>query len=322
MNEQASKKYPLPLVINAPASGDDLLQWLERNAEAASGKLPLHGAILFRGFAHMSAAEFEQAAGKLSDVTFNNVEESSPRSKISGNVFTSTDYRSDENIFLHNENSYMQSFPNKLFFYCDQPSPVGGQTPLADCRRIYKRLPADVVSRFLEKKWMYVRNYGTGIGMTWQEAFKTTREQDVEDYCHAADIAVEWVSDEHLRTRQIREAALKHPVTGERSWFNHITFFHYSTLPESVREALLSICGEEGLPNNTHYGDGSRIEDDVLALLRQAYLEETVDFSWQKGDLVLLDNLITAHSREPFEGERRIMFLQADPIQRHDLVIG
>ncbi|MEV4920155.1 TauD/TfdA family dioxygenase, partial [Streptomyces tirandamycinicus] len=35
---------------------------------------------------------------------------------------------------------------------------------------------------------------------------------------------------------------------------------------------------------------------------------------WQPGDLMLVDNIRTAHSREPYEGPREILVGLADPV--------
>ena len=80
-----------------------------------------------------------------------------------------------------------------------------------------------------------------------------------------------------------------------------------TTLEPTIREALISEFKEEDLPNNTYYGDGTPIEPAVLDELRQAYREETVAFPWQKGDILMLDNMLTAHGRTPFVGPRQVL---------------
>ncbi|MGY2299985.1 TauD/TfdA family dioxygenase, partial [Pseudomonas yamanorum] len=60
------------------------------------------------------------------------------------------------------------------------------------------------------------------------------------------------------------------------------------------------------LPRNVYYGDGSVIEDAVMDVIGAAYEACAVRFTWQKGDMVMLDNMLVAHARDPFEGERKI----------------
>ena len=311
----------LPLIINAPAGKTDICEWLKDGKVELERALAEHGAVLYRGFDPIDAKTLGQLVRGLSSQEFVGTEESSPRSQIDGNVYTSTNYRSDQEIFPHNENSYKRSFPMKLFFYCAKPSEVGGETPVVDCRSVLKRLPPSITKRFLEKNWMYVRNFGNGIGVPWEEAFNTTDRSIVEQYCRDEDIQFEWIGADSLRTRQVREPVLRHPLTGELSWFNHITFFNIATLDERIRESLLSICAIEDLPHNTYYGDGTPIEASVMEELQRAYISETVVWQWGRGDLVVIDNLLTSHARKSYEGERSIMLAQADPIARHALSV-
>ncbi len=317
-----TKKKSLPLIVNAPAGRTDICEWLKDEKAPLEKGLAEHGAVLYRGFDPIDAKTLGQLVSRLSSQEFVGTEESSPRSQIDGNVYTSTNYRSDQEIFPHNENSYKRSFPMKLFFYCAMPSEVGGETPLVDCRSVLQRLDPLIVKTFFERKWMYVRNFGGGIGVPWEEAFSTTDRSVVEQYCRDEDIQFEWTGTDSLRTRQVRDPVLRHPLTGELSWFNHITFFNIATLDERIRESLLSICDIADLPHNTYYGDGTPIEASVMEALQRAYIAETVVWKWERGDLIVVDNLLTSHARKSYEGERSIMLAQADPIARRDLSVS
>ena len=111
----------------------------------------------------------------------------------------------------------------------------------------------------------------------------------------------------------------KHPRTGVETWFNHLTFFHVSTLPPSVRDAVLAEFEDHDLPNNTYHGDGSPIEPEVMEHLRAIYHRQTVSFPWQEGDVLLLDNLLVAHGRNPFQGARKVVVGMSDPVSWSDL---
>ena len=96
-----------------------------------------------------------------------------------------------------------------------------------------------------------------------------------------------------------------HPVTGQRCWFNQIAFLNEWTIDPEVREYLVDMYGADGLPFNTRFGNGEPIGEDVIQLLNQVYEENTVREPWQPGDLMLVDNIRTAHSREPTRGRGR-----------------
>jgi hypothetical protein len=191
-------------------------------------------------------------------------------------------------------------------FCCLQPADAGGATPLADCRRVLERIPPSVRSEF-DDGVMYVRNFGGGLGLGWEEAFGTADPREVERSCAASGTAVEWRPGGRLRTRSVRPAIVRHPVSGEPAWFNHAAFFHASSLPEAVSAAVVTQLAEEDLPANTYHADGRPIDPDSLAAIRVAYAAETVAVPWRHGDVLLVDNVLAAHGREAFEGDRKVL---------------
>lgn len=306
----------LPAVARPAAEGVDLVEWCRGHGEEVEQRLLQHGAILFRGFGLRAAEEFERLIEAISGKLLEYKERSTPRSQVYRNVYTSTEYPADQSIFPHNENSYQATFPLKLFFCCHTAPTQGGETPIVDCRRVYRRIPDAVRERFAEKQVMYVRNFGDGLGLSWQAVFQTEDRAAVEAYCRQVNMQTEWKEGNRLRIRRVLPAVARHPRTGEELWFNHATFFHVSTLPPALRETLLGSFAEEDLPNNTYYGDGSPIEPQVLDELRGIYLEERVVFPWHVGDVMLLDNMRTAHAREPYRGERKILTGMSEPCTR------
>lgn len=310
---------PLPLVIEPAVEGVDLIAWAQGNRDFIEAELLKHGGLLFRGFAIDPLADLERFITATSDSWAEYREPATPRSQVKGNIYTSTDYPAAQTIFLHNENSHTESWPLKLFFSCAIPAERGGETPIADCRRLFARIDPAIRERFIQKKVMYVRNFGEGLGFPWQTVFKTTERAEVEDYCRQNGIIPEWKDGDHLRVRYVRPAVARHPRTGEWVWFNHATFFHISTREPEIRDSLLSTLGEENLPYNTYYGDGSPIEPATMDVLREAYHHETVAFPWQTGDLMMLDNMLAAHGRSPYAGSRKTLVGMAEPCRWEDL---
>lgn len=310
---------PLPLVIEPALEHVDLFGWAAAQRDFIQSELLRAGAILFRKFPVASVADFHLLVTKIAGEPLEYKERSSPRSQVGENIYTSTDYPSNESIFPHNEHSYSQMFPLKLFFWCDIPAQEGGETPLGDTRKIYRRIPPAISEKFEQQGWMFVRNFNSGFGLPWQTVFQTEDRAVVEEYCRKAGIQWEWRSGDRLRTRQVRPAVMKHPHTHEPVWFNHATFFHISTLKTSMGEALRAEYADDELPNNTFYGDGSPIPEEVMAVLRAAYMNEMLSFPWQAGDVVLIDNMLTAHARAPFVGPRRVLVAMADPVHASSL---
>jgi hypothetical protein len=138
----------------------------------------------------------------------------------------------------------------------------------------------------------------------------------VEDYCRKASIEFEWSNGSRLRTRQIRPAAITLPQTGERVFFNQIQLHHVSCLDSAVRESLLSMLKEEELPRNVYYGDGSAIEDSIVEELGELYRQTSVSFPWRQGDILMLNNMMVAHGRNPYVGERKIVVAMGEMIDK------
>jgi alpha-ketoglutarate-dependent taurine dioxygenase len=302
----------LPLVIEPAIEDFDLTAWASQNRGFIEENLYRHGAILFRGFEMNSLSEFETFARATSNRLMTYGERSSPRTPLGGLVYTSTDYPANQDILLHNEQSYTLEWPMRIWFFCKQPAARAGATPLADSRKLAIRL-SDIADDFERRYVMYVRNYGAGLGLPWQEVFQTSDRTTVEEHCRRALIQVEWRDDKRLRTRQVRAAIRKHPRTGETVWFNHALFFHVSSLDLTTRESVMKGLPEADWPFNTYYGDGSPIEPHILERIRDAYQMEKVSFAWQKRDILMVDNMLVAHGREAFEGPRKIAVVMGDP---------
>jgi alpha-ketoglutarate-dependent taurine dioxygenase len=309
----------VPLVVLPNVDDLDLVSWAASQRAYLQQLLLHHGGLLFRNFRIAGAAQFQEFVSAISGEALEYMEQTSPRHKVHGNIYTSTEYPPSHRIFLHNENSYSATWPLKIMFFCVTAPVDRGETPIADVRRVYARIPEKIRERFARDGWMLVRNFVTGYGVSWETAFQTKDRDEVTRYCQEHGIECEWRRSEHLRIRQRRAAIARHPATGELVWFNHATFFHISTLDPETRNSLLAEFAGEDLPYNTYYSDGSPIEPEVLEILRGAYEAETIKFPWREHDLLLLDNMLVAHARSPFSGPRKILVGMAEPFQSSEM---
>ncbi|MFE9995650.1 TauD/TfdA family dioxygenase [Streptomyces avermitilis] len=300
--------------------GTPVHDYIAENREKLRRVLGERGAILLRGFEVGGVDGFDGVVQAFSGSRpLSYAERSSPRSTIKGQVYTSTDYPADEEIFLHNENSYQSVWPHTLYFYCIEPAHTRGATPLADIREVYRAIDPAVREEFVRRGgWQVVRNFHADFGVPWQEAFGTGDPAAVEEYCRGKGITAEWRADGGLRTTTVRAAVHTHPGSGEEVWFNHATFWHVTSLAPEVQEGLREIFPDEDLPTNTYFGDGGRIPDETVAHLRAAYRSATTRFDWQRDDVLIVDNMLAAHGREPFTGPRKIAVAMAEPSQPPD----
>ncbi len=281
--------------------------WIKANKPHFDQMLLKFGGILLRKFDIHAVSEFNRFAQEICPNLLSYTYRSTPRTNLGGKIYTATEYPVDQHIPLHNENAYADSWPQKIMFFCVIPAKEGGETPIADSRKIFKRLDKEIIEKFTKNGVLYVRNYAQGIDLSWQEVFQTSDRLEVEKYCNEHSMQFSWNEiDPELTTKQICQATLTHPVTHEDVWFNQAHLFHVSGLKEDVAQSLLTEFGKESLPRNAYYGDGRSIEEEVLIHIRDAYEKEMIVFKWQKGDLMILDNLLMAHGRRPYSGERKI----------------
>lgn len=304
----------LPLVVEpkvgASTSVDGLIELIEARRDWLDAQLAHHGGVLFRGFEVKVAEEFQRVALAVTPELKPYVEGQSPRQKVNGNVYTSTEYPPQYPITMHSELSYAKTPPNRILFYCNVQPQVGGETPIADCRRIYREMDADLRSKFESKGVLYVKNmHGDpqGLGKSWMEHFETSDRSIVEGYMRANEIDFEWAADNTLRTKALRPAVRQHAVTGETVWYNQANLWHVSNFEPRRREQLMRLCGEANLPTHAYFGDGSPISDAELDQVRGVMNRVSVVFPWQQGDVLVLDNILSAHGRRPYQGPRKIL---------------
>jgi hypothetical protein len=216
---------------------------------------------------------------------------------------------------MHHELSYALEPPSLMLFACLKAPTALGSTPVADSPTVLRALPAELIERFERLGWLLIRNYGDEIGASIAEAFGTDDRHAVERYCRANAIAFEWLAGGALRTWQRRSAVVRHPLSGERCWFNQVAFLNEWTIEPEVREYLVDVYGQDGLPFNTRFGNGDAIGADVVQLINEVYDANTTRGPWQAGDLMLVDNVRTAHGREPFQGPREVLVAMADAVR-------
>lgn len=310
----------LPWLVHPTVPDLDLPSWLRNNRTLVGDELREHGALLFRGFGVQGVERFQDCVKALSGELLEYEYRSTPRTRVSGSIYTSTEYPPSRSIPMHNEMSYARAWPMKIWFYAVKVAAAGGQTPIADSAKVFKRISPQIRDRFAERQVLYVRNYGSGVDLPWQDVFQTSDPLEVERFCRRVGMDLDWAGGDRLTTRHVCQAIALHPQSGVPLWFNQAHLFHLTSLDEASRGLLLQHFGESELPRNAYYGDGSPIEPEALDEIREAYEREKIVFQWQVGDLLLLDNMRTAHGREAFEGQRQVLAGMAERHGQADVV--
>ncbi|MFJ8991210.1 TauD/TfdA family dioxygenase [Streptomyces sp. NPDC102279] len=292
---------------------DDPAGWAAEAGQDLASALVEHGAVVIRGLELHDVTDVAAVLDRLGVEPVAEKETFAQREAYGPGVYSASPWPPNQPMCMHHELSYTLDPPGLMLFACLSEPTVGGATCVADAAGVLDALPRDIVERFERAGWLLTRTYNDEIGATLSEAFGTADRSAVEAYCHAQDISCSWQPDGSLRTTQRRRAVVRHPVSGRRCWFNQIAFLNEWTLAPEVREYLVDEYGAGGLPFNTFYGDGEPLDEEVVRLINSAYEDHTVRAPWQAGDLLAVDNVRTAHSREAYEGPRNVVVAMASP---------
>jgi alpha-ketoglutarate-dependent taurine dioxygenase len=308
LNEQA-----LPLVFEADDS-TDLADWVRLNRGDLRNKLYQHGALLLRS---AQTPDFAATVRAFTDSLVDYRGGAAIRSRVDRDTYTASEYPPELEIRLHSEFCYSHDWPMILFFHCAEIAPnSGGQTPIADNRRILAEMPEDVRREFVARGLTYMRGYG--FNRTWQRSYETDSREEVEAICAAEGRRCEWFGHDQLRSYETRGAIATHPITRDGVWFNYAHGFHVSRMDDGIRAALSTSANEpdEHLwPNNVFWADGSPIDPAVIEAANDVVGRNAVQFDWRVGDTLVIDNMLCAHGRRPYTGSRRILLKMAESYQ-------
>jgi alpha-ketoglutarate-dependent taurine dioxygenase len=304
----------IPLVIEASNDVGDLMGYVVQNRMEIETLLLEHGALLFRGFSVDTTAKFDNLISRISNQRLPYLYRSTPRSAVGNNIFTATEYPATEEIPLHNENAYQREWPKYVLFCCLEAASSGGETPLADMRKVTFSIGEALTEKFLIRKVKYIRTYRQSFDLPWQTVFQTQDRDAVAKYCDRHDIRYEWLDLETLRTYQICQGVVRHPVTRDLLFFNQAHLFHVSSIGSGNARTLIKIFGEDRVPRQARFGDDSSISDEELVRIRNAFQQHAVKFTWRRGDILFLDNMQAAHGRRSYKGKRVLLAALLDVV--------
>jgi hypothetical protein len=262
----------------------------------------------------------------------------SPRTSLAAGAYTASEVSGAMVVPEHAEMSYLPHMPRHLFFWCRQPATWGGQTTLADGRNILADLKrprfAPLVSGPLRIRRRHARPEGWHDPFElkrWHELFGTRDRQQVVARARGLALSALFESDGALTLEGSQDAVRVHPETHERAWLNHLLVFHASAPAALLREALRygepraaallpSAWGYRELmrrlgrqtATDVRLPDGSPIDDALVNDVRAVVARHTRPVSWQRGDLLLVDNHLVMHGRRPFRGARDVVVAWSD----------
>ncbi|WP_313918938.1 TauD/TfdA family dioxygenase [Tahibacter sp.] len=291
-------------VITRPT--DALPAYLAENATRLRQQLHRSGALLFQSAGCDTPEAFAQLVRHFAPSLMQENGEHVALGTADQHVYTPVLHAPEQKLIWHNENSFNADWPDIIAFRSVRPATRGGETLLADSREVIAELDATLVAEFRAKGVCYVRTMGLGVGLDWRQVLRVHTRQQAENHCQSHGMAWRWIDEDTLQTRCTRPAVEKHAVTGEDCWFNQAQHWHPWFLGEDVRQELVDAFGAESLPRDCCFGDGSRIDDAAMAHIKAVYEWLEWSVALEAGDVLVVDNVLLAHGRNPYAGPREL----------------
>jgi alpha-ketoglutarate-dependent taurine dioxygenase len=295
---------------------DEFLAWAKSRRSALDDLILMRGAVVLRGFPLATAQDFDDFVALFPTYEPGYVGGRSPRAAVAGKVMEATRYAADRKLSLHQEMAYLRDYPARIAFFCKKPAEQGGETIIGDMKEFTRRLPADLVDQLERHGIRNVRNYApagsstkivaTSDGKAWDESFGTRERADVEAICASMGLEPIWHDDGYLTVVNDTEAFATHPVTGDRIYRN-ILHAHYIYKDQPGQRPRSAQSGSGCL-----FGNGLEPSRETAQMLLAAFDDMTVCWKWEAGDIMLLDNLLVAHGRNPYVGERETLVALLD----------
>ena len=322
----------MPIVCWRPLEGANadlasVCEWLAGNGRELNEHVTRHGGVLVRGFdALRDATAFDQALRAAGAQLMDYVGGTSPRTQVTGRILTATEVPSSYSIPLHQEMSYTDGSPKRIAFFCETPPAEGGSTTLGDMREITRAIDPDVIGRFLSRGGLQLRRNlplpegiegRPGVPKPWTQVFNTDDPAQAQAQADARGWRSEWQADGSMTLwQEVRPALTRHPSTGDEVWFNQVQVFAPAAaiawarkdgrmdmarrLERAMREAPRQV-------DCFVFADGSEIPPQDALHVYDVLERMAQPLRWRLGDLLVLDNVLTAHGRRSFTGERRVL---------------
>jgi alpha-ketoglutarate-dependent taurine dioxygenase len=309
--------FPTVITPSKPQFREKLEQIITEHLDWFSQLQLAQGALLFRGFTLEDTTDFEAVVKAFGQDLLDYVGGISPRSRVKGKVYNSTEYPPYLYISPHNEMSYLNSYPKKIYFFCGFPPSTGGETPLVDCLQVTQQLSDVLMTKCqrygLQSHRTYLSTSPLKGTKTWQDAFETQDKSVIEEFAKQSDLTLTWHENDALTLSSKIYGVIEHPETQESIWFNQA----HLQQPFLVNQAWWVKLGYRvmnalfyrayGGYYRTTYGNGDKISKKDLLHINRVIEKNKVCFTWRKGDFLALDNILVAHGREPFNGKRQIL---------------
>ena len=317
--QQTEFEHVFPLVLKCETPNvtlEDAAAWVSANREDLIEKATDHGAILFRGLPLNTPQDCDAFVAGFGIKNFPYIESLSNavRVNFTERVFSANEAPPEVTIYFHHEMAQTPIYPKKLFFFCMQPAEEGGETPLCRSDVLFEKL-AERCPKFAkdcDEKGLRYSNVmpaendpKSGMGRSWKSTLRAETREDAESRLKELGYDWEWLPDGSLRATTPVLPAVFEVSPGRKSFFNQLiaAFQGWKDERNDPAKAI-------------RFGDGSQLDREAVNIATELAYQLAFDLPWQKGDAVLVDNMLAMHGRRTFRGTRKVLASLADPQMR------
>ncbi|MDJ0556204.1 MAG: TauD/TfdA family dioxygenase [Microcoleaceae cyanobacterium MO_207.B10] len=246
------------------------------------------GVLLFRDFEN-DLDTFTEFSNSLSTNFMDYTGGAFNRRIINNNatILTVNDFQDE--VKLHGEMYYTNKPPLMLWFFCANPPLQDGETIVCDGQQFFDELSNSMKDLLSKKKLKFPGNY---TKESWQKKFKTNDLNVVKEICQGNGMKVKTNEDESIDFQFIC------PAIHKSRDGKHDVFIN-SLLPAKKINPKL-VC----------FDDDSEITDEIISELNEIAEKITVEISWQKGDILMIDNTRIMHGRRAFSDNQRDIYIR------------
>jgi alpha-ketoglutarate-dependent taurine dioxygenase len=197
-------------------------------------------------------------------------------------------------------------------FFCLEPASEGGEWTLSDGRKVIECLPAEMLDRFRELGLVYRRRFIRGLDASWEQFFKVGSLQELREKIAPTGHEIDAISENDLTVSYRTHALLQIPERDTEAWFNQILLHHPDALPTEVDALLSKHFRRDQFPRTVFFGDGSPIPAGWVRTIDRVLTECSISIQTQAHDVLLVNNLLMAHGRLPYSGNRQVRVALGD----------
>ncbi|WP_445628375.1 TauD/TfdA family dioxygenase [Nostoc sp. DSM 114167] len=266
----------------------DNVSILELDKEEIISLFKANGILLFRGF-DVDVDIFKKFTNLLSIDFINYAGGAFSRRVINGDetLLSVNDFKSE--IKLHGEMYYQQNIPLMLWFFCANPPLKDGETTVCDGRQFFNEISSSTKELFSKKKLKFTVRISQE---DWQKKYQTNDLNQLEKMCQNNNTHLTVNNDKSILLEYISPAIIPSRCGKYQVFIN-------SLLPTKQLS-----------PKILNFEDDSEIPEEVVSELNEVAEKITTEISWQKGDILMIDNTRILHGRRSFVDDQRDIYIR------------